>query len=313
MPFSRVTSVSSAIAPSTSSAQGGTGDNTLVSISTRFNLESSDIQDSDLVLVSADKVYFYAHRATLLHDSSNSFGSLLSLTEESESQGASSSATLGVAETRKFIITEYTSEVLNVVLHAIYKFSIQSYRPPPVALRAATNALSDLGFDLAHIFPPHSELFMLFLQAGVAEPLEMYALAAQFSLEQLAVAVSTFTLSVSPSNITDELAIQMGPIYLRRLFFLHLGRADALKRLLYPPPAPHPAFPDPNCGQETQSAVSRIWALACATVVVENNPNNLAAIFTPLSAQLTCSQCRQTLQERVTRLINDWSSVKCTI
>lgn len=312
MVFGSVTSVSSAVAPEASSQQSGSGDNTLVSISTRFNLEYPDVQDSDLVLVSTDNVYFYAHRTTLLHDSSNGFGSLLSLTPEPEAKDATTS-TLGAAGTHKFITTEYTSEVLNVALHAIYKFSVQSYRPSPVTLRAATKAISDLGYDLANVFSPHSELFMLFLQAGVAEPLEMYALAAQLSLEHLAVAVSTFTLSVPPSDITDELAIQMGPIYLRRLFFLHLGRADALKRLLYPPPAPHPAFPDPNCGQETQSAVSRIWALACATVVVDSNPNNLAAIFTPLSAQLPCSRCRQALQERVTTLINDWSSIKCTI
>ncbi|KDN49879.1 hypothetical protein RSAG8_01944, partial [Rhizoctonia solani AG-8 WAC10335] len=296
--------------------QGLKSDSTLISISTRFNLESPDIQDSDLVLVATDKVYFYAHRSILLLDSSNCFGSLIPLSvDEAESQGGGESTALPSerAEAHTFITTDYASDVLNVVLHSVYKFEVGGYRPSPSTLREATHALSFLGYNLSYIYVPHSELFMLFLQAGVAEPLEMYALAAQYALEDLAVAVSTFTLSVSPSEITDDLAVQMGPIYLRRLFFLHLGRADALKRLLYPPPAPHSATPDPNCGPENQSTVSRIWALACATVVVDNNPSNLASIFTPLSAQLRCQRCRQTLQERVTTLISDWSSIKCTI
>ncbi|KAH7341244.1 hypothetical protein B0J17DRAFT_610196 [Rhizoctonia solani] len=296
--------------------QGSKGDSTLISISTRFNLESPDIQDSDLVLVATDNVYFYAHKSILLLESSNRFGSLIPLSEdEAESQDGGSLPPVpsGFSGAHTFITTDYASDVLNVVLHAIYKFAVEGYRPSPTTLRAATHALSFLGYDLGYIYAPHSELFMLFLQAGVPEPLEMYALAAQYALEDVAVAVSTFTLGVSPSEITDELAVQMGPIYLRRLFFLHLGRADALKRLLYPPPAPHPASPDPHCGPETQSAVSRIWALACATVVVDNNPNNLASIFTPLSGQLQCLRCRQSLQERVTTLINDWASIKCTI
>ncbi|CAE6536762.1 unnamed protein product [Rhizoctonia solani] len=295
--------------------QGSKSDSTLISISTRFNLESPDIEDSDLVLVATDNVYFYAHRSILLLDSSNRFGSLIPLgSDETEAQGADFTAVPSeTAGAHTFITTDYASDVLNVVLHSVYKFAVGGYRPSPSTLQEATHALSFLGYNLSYIYAPHSELFMLFLQAGVAEPLEMYALAAQYALEDLAVAVSTFTLSVSPSEITDELAVQMGPIYLRRVFFLHLGRADALKRLLYPPPAPHHASPDPNCGPDTQSAVSRIWALACATVVVDNNPNNLSSIFTPLSAQLRCPRCRQTLQERVTTLISDWSSIKCTI
>ncbi|KAG9098597.1 hypothetical protein FRC07_010609, partial [Ceratobasidium sp. 392] len=46
-------------------------------VSTRFNPEEYDMLDTDLILVSQDEVYFYAHRATLLRDSSNDFASLL--------------------------------------------------------------------------------------------------------------------------------------------------------------------------------------------------------------------------------------------
>ncbi|KAG9086134.1 hypothetical protein FRC07_013192 [Ceratobasidium sp. 392] len=193
----------------------------LVSVSTRFNPEEKDIQGANIVLVTEDQVFFYVHQEVLLGRSSNDFGSLLrSLVQDAETEVDTSQPMdaddLIVSPT--FITTEYTADVLNVVLNCVYGFSIESYRPSPSTLRAATIALFGLGYTLSDIFVPHSEPYMLFLQAAVAEPLAMYALAAQYSLESLAVAVSTFTLSVSPSDISDELAQQMGPIYLRRLF-----------------------------------------------------------------------------------------------
>ncbi|KAG8712827.1 hypothetical protein FRC08_014042 [Ceratobasidium sp. 394] len=287
----------------------------LVSVSTRFNPEKKDIQDADVVLITEDRVYFYAHREILLGRSSNNFGSLLydpahgagTKVDVPRPMDAENSVLLPT-----IVATTYTADVLNVVLHFVYVFPVESYRPSPATLRAATAVLFDLGYSLADTFVAHSEPYMLFLQAGVSEPLAMYAVAAQYSLESLAVAVSTFTLAVSPSDVSDELAQQMGPVYLRRLFFLHLGRADALKRLLYPPPLPHPAS-DLSCDPRSQQEVGRIWALACASVVVENHPNELVKVVTPLSAQLSCPNCRQTLNDRVAALIRDWGAVKATI
>jgi len=309
-------------------ANSGQGSETLVSVSTRFNPEEQDMQDADLVLAATDNVYFYTHRSTLLHDSSNGFGSILSggtdamIDEEVDvSQPMDTSDLIAAAPT--VIAVGYASDVLNVVLHAIYGLSVLSYRPPPSILRAAIIALSDLGYQIDRLLVPHSEIYMLFLQAAATEPLQMYALAAQLSLEPLAVSVSTFTLAVPPSDITDEVAAQMGPSYLRRLFFLHLGRTDALKRLLYPPPAPHPVgpglpTPDPSppaqsCAPSNHQAVARIWAFASSAAVIDNHPNNLIQVLTPMSAQLPCVLCRQTLMDRVRKLVADWSAIKNTI
>ncbi|KAG8766786.1 hypothetical protein FRC12_006661 [Ceratobasidium sp. 428] len=194
---------------------------TLVSVSTRFNPEEQDIQNANVVLVAEDQVYFYVHLEALLSRSSNNFGSLLNNSIKNAKTEVDISQPMNTPDllvSPTFITTEYTADVLNVVLHCVYGFSVESYRPLPATLRAATTALFDLGYPLPDIFIAHSEPYMLFLQAAVAEPLAMYAVAAQYSLESLAVAVSTFTLAVSPSDISDELAQQMGPIYLRRLF-----------------------------------------------------------------------------------------------
>ena len=74
-----------------------------------------------------------------------------------------------------------------------------------------------------------------------------YALAASHDLYSLAVPISSHLLSYPLHMLTDELAEKIGPVYLKRLFFLHLGRLDALRRLLLPPPHPHfPPHPYPR-------------------------------------------------------------------
>jgi hypothetical protein len=192
-----------------------------VSVSVRFNPEEKDIQDADVVILSKDHVQFYAHRYILLLRSSNNFGSLLSglakdVGIEMDVYQNMSPSDFIVLPT--VIATQYSADVLNVVLHIIYSFPVESYHPSPSALRTAADVLFDLGYTLDNVFTPHSEPYMLFLKAAAAEPLAMYALAAKYSLESLAVAVSTFTLAASLSDISDVLAHQMGPVYLRRLF-----------------------------------------------------------------------------------------------
>ncbi|CCO26436.1 hypothetical protein BN14_00460 [Rhizoctonia solani AG-1 IB] len=229
------------------SSPSDAGDNALVSISTRFHMGERDMQDADLVLFSTDNVFFYSHRSTLLRESANQFGGLLLENDGMDEEVDVSEPMAGLdltAPTPTLIVVPYPADVLNVILHLIYGFPVQRYQPPISVMQQVLPALSALGYNLHAFVTPHSELFLLLVQAAASNPLPMYALAAQHSLEQLAVAISPFTLSGPLSDITDEMAQQMGPIYLKRLFFLHLGRTDALKRLLLPPPVPHPPTSD---------------------------------------------------------------------
>lgn len=186
------------------------------------------MQDADTVLVATDMVYFYSHRATLLCESSNHFGSLLLGMAGDQSMEVDVSQPMDASDmvaSPVFINVDYAADILNVLLHAIYGFSVQSYKPSPATLRATVAALANFGFHIERFLAPHSELYMLYLQAAATEPFPMYALAAEYSLESLAVSVSTFTLSVSLSDMTDDLAGQMGPTYLRRLFCKSRGEA----------------------------------------------------------------------------------------
>ena len=85
------------------------------------------MQDADTVLVATDKVYFYSHRATLLRDSSNYFGSLLLGRNDDSSREVDVTQPMDTSDmvaSLAFINVEHPADVLNVLLHALYGFSV---------------------------------------------------------------------------------------------------------------------------------------------------------------------------------------------
>ncbi|TFK55478.1 hypothetical protein OE88DRAFT_1651810 [Heliocybe sulcata] len=277
----------------------------IVSVSTTFFPGASvDPLPPDLILLSSDTVFFYVHTHRLLTASENGFNQLLPATPRADNTD------VGPA-----VSVPEPSSVLNVVLHTIYQLSCVHYSPTFPLLEAAVTAMSVYGIPLkAHIAPALPLYQHLLLHAPLV-PLGLYALAAQHDLYELAVAASAHLLSLSLSSLTDELAMRIGPIYLKRLFFLHLGRADALKRLLLPPPQPH--GPTAWCDTVEQQKLTRAWALASAYLAWDARPDlsttTIEAALNPLGDQLTCDLCRTSLEERIKSLTIQWSVVKRTI
>jgi hypothetical protein len=146
-------------------------------------------------------------------------------------------------------------------------------------------------------------------------PLDLYALAATYDLYDLAVPTSSHLLSLSLASLTDEMAQRIGPVYVKRLFFLHFGRAEALKRLLLPPPHPH--APTPFCDFTDQKKLTRAWALASAYLAWDARPDLSTSIMesalSPLGEHLACDLCQDALKDRIKNLIVSWSVVKRTI
>ncbi|GJJ07043.1 hypothetical protein Clacol_001241 [Clathrus columnatus] len=275
-------------------------ENTLISISTTFFPGAQINQSpSDLVLVSSDSVFFYVHTQTLLDASQNAFNRLLpatSLTQDSE-------AILPLPE---------SSDVLNVVLHTIYNLSCAHYAPTVHTLTLAVRALKVYGAPLDTYIAPSTPLFTLLLANAPASPMSIYALAGEHDLHHVAVSASPHLLSFPLPTLTDEMAQQMGAVYLKKLFFLHLGRSDALKRLLLPPPHPH--SPTHECDFTEQKKLTRAWALASAYLAWDSRPDmpgsTLESALSPLGERLWCDLCREALQERIRTLIIQWSVVK---
>jgi hypothetical protein len=203
-------------------------------------------------LVSSDGVFFYGHTHRLLTASTDGFaGRLL----------CKPATPLALAE---------PAAVLNLVLHAVYDLPCAQYSPVLAELDAAAAALSRYGIAPAAALSLRAPLGQAFRALAPLHPLEIYALAASYDALPLAETASTHLLTFPLCTLTDETATQMGGPYVKKLFFLHLGRVEALKRLLVNPPASH--APTIRCGFEEQKGLTRAWALAAAYVSWEAKP-----------------------------------------
>ncbi|KAG7449306.1 uncharacterized protein BT62DRAFT_887828 [Guyanagaster necrorhizus] len=286
-------------------AEDTSEENTFVSVSTTFYPGAqNDAQSPDLTLLSSDSVFFYVHTHVLLGVSNNRFNSLIPL-----------STTSTAKEQNVVIHVPETAPVLNVILHTTYRMSCMHYSPSFDTLVTAVHQFPVYGVDVVSHISPSAPLYSHLLSHAPLFPIDLYALAACYNLYDLAVSTSPHLLSYHLPGLTDELVDQIGPRYLKQLFFLHMGRADALKRLLLPPPHPHP--PTPWCGFEEQKRLSRAWALASAYLAWEARPdlstNTLENALGPLAEHLSCPACKEALTVRVKDLVIQWSIVKRTI
>lgn len=239
---------------------------TTISVSTTFFPGGElDVLPTDLIIISSDSVFFYVHIHKLLAASSNGFNSLLPPKELDRPEAEGNILPLDV-----------DSVALNILLHTIYNMSAVHYAPSPQAVIAAVESLGKYGLSVRTYLAPASPLSTLFLGTAPQAPIEFYALAGAYELSHLAVPISSFLLSYSLASLTDELVVKMGPLYLKRLFFLHLGRVEALKRLLLPPPQPH--VPTSNCDFTEQKKLSRAWALASAYLAWDVRPGKSPSI-----------------------------------
>ncbi|KAF8897485.1 hypothetical protein BD779DRAFT_1667459 [Infundibulicybe gibba] len=261
---------------------------TLVSISTSFypGVQHHSLPP-DLILLTTDNVFFYVHSHLLLSASENGFHSMLPASPSHKDQDP----ILNISE---------TSNVLNIILHSIYEMS----QPPP-----------GVWYSPKVAYLPSTPLYTLLLSHAPLYPLELYALAASFDLYELAVSTSSHLLSFPLATLTDDMAQRIGPVYLKRLFFLHFGRSDALKRILLPPPHPH--APTPWCDFTEQKKLTRAWALASAYLAWDARPDlstsTMESALRPLTEHLTCDQCQQALRDRIKNLIVQWSVVKAAL
>jgi len=303
-----------------SPADDSTEGNTLVSVSTTFCPGAPhNTHPADLVLLSNDSVFFYVHTNKILKASENGFNHTIPLPTRQDHDQLG--PVLAVPE---------SSVVLNILLHAVYNMSCAHYAPSFFALESAVIALKTYGVPLHDRIANSTHLYILLMSHAPHYPLELYALAASNDLYDLAASTSSHLLSLTLASLTDEMARRIGPVYLKRLFFLHFGRADALKRLLISPPHPH--APTQWCDFTEQKKLTRAWALASAYLAWDARPgqstdhpqiiyvsntslqdlsvSTMESALNPLGDHLVCDLCRDALTHRVKNLVHAWSVVK---
>lgn len=237
----------------------------LVSVSTTFYPGAHHQSlGPDVILLSSDSVFFYVHSHLLLGASENGFHSIL---PPPPSPNKDRDTIVDIPE---------TSTTLNIILHAVYEMSCAHYSPTFLTLAAAVHRLPFYGIRPKSRINPATALYTILLSHAPLYPLELYALAATHDLYELAVATSSHLLSFPLASLSDEMAETIGPVYLKRLFFLHFGRSDALKRVLLSPPHPH--APTQWCDFTDQKKLTRAWALASAYLAWDARPG-MSSIF----------------------------------
>lgn len=253
-----------------------------------------DAAQEDTVLVSSDAVHFNVHAVRLLAASANGFNHMLPCVPL---------ATLAVSE---------PSAVLNLILHSVYNIPCTHLFPAYPETASAVEALSKYGLSDQCALASHSPLSQVLFSYAPICPLDVYTLAASHNAMNLATAASSHLVSFPLSSLTDETAERIGSTYLKKLFFLHLGRIEALKRLLVSPPATH--APTKTCSYTDQQAVARAWALAAAYLSWEaradTSMSTISSTFTSIGGKLSCDGCQTALDIRVRSLLRDWTMVK---
>ncbi|KAJ6502913.1 hypothetical protein C8R47DRAFT_1107177 [Mycena vitilis] len=276
----------------------------VISMSTTFSLTALHRpQPPDIALLSKDSVYFYVHSDVLLDATQNGFRAMLPL------------HFADISDSPSILHVPEPSSVLNVILHAIYNISCAHYSPTFETLASAVDSLPIYGINPKAAILPSTPLFTLLLSQAPLFPIDLYALAAHHDIFELAVPTSSHLLGFPLSRVSDEVAQRMGPVYLKRLIFLQLGRAEALKRVLGPLPDQH--RPTPACDISSQKQLSRVWALATAGLAWDIRPDlsthSLELALRPLGHHLSCELCKTALNARVAHLIVQWATVKRTI
>ena len=249
---------------------------TIVSMSTTFWLGAmDDPYPTDVLLVSSDNVLFCVHSITLLVHSLDKFGGYLK-------------------DMSQPILLSAHSAVVNLALYALYDLNPSPFNPTPALMTQALNFLIDHGILPKDCITPRGPFCQALSTLGVQSPLETFMAAAYFDLEALAVDVSRNLLSLPLQSITEEIARTIGPSYLRRLFFLHLGRIDRLKQLMLQVPEAHGQNKD--CYDSEQRLLQLEWRSLAVALAPEASPamgpSRLYTAFLPITQKKSlCPDC----------------------
>ncbi|KAG8981586.1 hypothetical protein FRB90_007150 [Tulasnella sp. 427] len=192
------------------------------------------------------------------------------------------------------IAVQETSIVFNLLLHVLYGM---------------------YGLRMIGAGDP-SGIGAMILRHAASAPLRAYGLAASQGMEDVCVASSKFTFQITLDAVSENDALRMGPIYLRRLFLLHLGVVETLKKLLALLPSLHE--PKGPCTPLGQQKLAVAWREAVASILLQEAPQrttstDLIDVLGPLRSQTTCSRCWESCRQRTMEIIRQWETLKRTI
>ncbi|KAK7040218.1 hypothetical protein VNI00_010024 [Paramarasmius palmivorus] len=275
-----------------------------VHISPVFNPNSSQSKGrppADMILISNDNFVFYVDENTLCSNSTNQFNGLLPL-QTLEKQR------------RVVFLREIVWPELQVFLQVIYNTASTDV-PDLGTLVRGVAWLPKYGFDPKSFILPGTRAFDYLLSHAPLCPLDVYTCAGMHDIYPLAVQASSHLLRVSPSEVTEEMAISMGSRYLLKFFSLHLRRTEALKQLLMKGPELHNITK--TCGFEGQNLSKARWnqGVAKLALILKADTTTTFIRDTILEAteDISCTECLKARDARLNTTLQEWSMTSRTI
>ncbi|KAF9043757.1 hypothetical protein BDZ89DRAFT_1059199 [Hymenopellis radicata] len=252
---------------------------------------------SNFRLISSDNVLYHVHLEALRRYSDN----MLNLTCLNELHAVAS-----VPE---------KSATLSIMLHAIYDMPFSQPHPRLQTLIEAVSVFPRYGLSPKELVRAKTHIYSAILDQTPLAPFHVYLFAAQFHLEDLAVATSAYCLSLLLSDISDESARVMGPRYLKRLFDLHLRRKKVLTRMLLVPLPMHPT--NRTCTFKAQRKAANAWRRATAPLVLSARPGmtcqSLGTAYGVAEGEVQCQKCKMAIAARLKTMLAEWTDEKRTI
>ena len=208
----------------------------------------------DVVIRASDGGSFAVHSQKLIATTLNGFGGLYT---DRTGHTANQLATFDVKE---------TFEVLRVIVFTIYSLSCNAHKPSLECLRAALLGLNDYGITplQQHIFRG-SPLFTTLLLEADAHPFEIYAIAGQHKLEDLAIDSPAKTTHLSIIACPADYAETMGVCYLQRIYSLHDVRERHVKEMFHIEPKWHPQ--KSHCPNHKQEVTRVEYMVVCGRLM----------------------------------------------
>jgi hypothetical protein len=238
-------------------------DGVLVQVSDNFNLTCKvENMLPNILVLSRDNTFFTVHYHKLSASSINSFGGYIPpIFDRAKNDYDSDALELFLPE---------SAQVLNVVFCTIYGRSSDAYHPTFSCLTASIATLKKYGVDLQTHLAPSKPLYNTLLNYIPIFPLQVYALAGEHDLQNLGVVASSYTLNVRLHLIPDDLVLQMGTVYLQRVFSLHQNRIETLKAMLNVKLFPHTE--KPYCSPHDRLVTGRAYELVSAQLFYISTP-----------------------------------------
>lgn len=259
----------------------------MANVSSTFHVGASlDERPVDLSILSSDHVLFNVHSHRILSASTNHFANLIIPTAQSSGGVPVPSKLAGASP---ILAANTPSDALNVVLHCIYRLSPVAYLPSLQCIISVLPQLTHYGLTPLSQYVSHgTPLLKMFLLHAQLHPIPIYALAASQGLEDLAVAASSYTLSLNLAHsVSSHYATLMSSKYLFKLYKLHGTRIQALKTILDGTELhPHAG----NCSPANMRQAKLVFALACHRLYRESSPGQSCPLLCfprlPLSSLL---------------------------